>query len=275
MKNLKKSIIVTLAGVLALGIVGCSSSKEASNEKKLPTQLEQIKEKGNLVIGTSADYPPYEFHKVIDGKDEIVGFEMEMAKEIANELGVTLEIKDMKFDGLLPALKSGVVDMVVAGMSPTEERKKAVNFTDTYYNGEHTILVKKENKDKFNSIESLKDAKIGVQKSSLQEQVAADILKATNIKGLSKISDVVLELNNGNVDAIVLSKETTKGYLKQYPNIVDASIDLGKDNTEGSAIAINKTEDMSLVKEVNKAINKLVKENKINEFVEESTNLAQ
>lgn len=271
MKNLKKSIIVTLAGVLALGFVGCSSSKEA----KSSTQLEQIKEKGNLVIGTSADYPPYEFHKVIDGKDQIVGFEMEMAKEIANELGVTLEIKDMKFDGLLPALKSGVVDMVVAGMSPTEERKKAVNFTDTYYNGEHTVLVKKENLDKFNSIESVKDVKIGVQKSSLQEQIAIDKLKASNIKGLSKISDVVLELNNGNVDAIVLSKETTKGYLKQYPNIADANIDLGKDNTEGSAIAINKTEDMSLVKEVNKAINKLVKENKINKFVEESTNLAQ
>lgn len=275
MKNLKKSIIVALAGVLTLGVVGCSSSKESSGEKNSSTQLEQIKEKGNLVIGTSADYPPYEFHKVIDGKDEIVGFEMEMANEIANELGVKLEIKDMKFDGLLPALKSGVVDMVVAGMSPTEERKKAVDFTNVYYNGEHTILVKKENLDKFNTIESLKDLKIGVQKSSLQEQIATDVLKATNIKGLSKISDVVLELNNGKVDAIVLSKETTKGYLKQYPNIVDANINLGQGNTEGSAIAINKTEDTSLVKEVNKAINKLVKEDKINKFVEEATKLAQ
>lgn len=275
MKNLKKSIIVALAGVLTLGVVGCSPSKKASSENKSSTQLEQIKEKGKLVIGTSADYPPYEFHKVINGKDEIVGFEMEMAKEIAKELGVTLEIKDMKFDGLLPALKSGVVDMVVAGMSPTEERKKAVNFTDIYYNGEHTVLVKKENLDKFSSIESLKDVKIGVQKSSLQEQIATDVLKVTNIKGLSKISDVVLELNNGNVDAIVLSKETTKGYLKQYSNIVEANIDLGKGNTEGSAIAINKTEDMSLVEELNKAINKLVKENKINEFVEEATKLAQ
>ncbi len=275
MKIFKKSIVAVLVGALTLGMVGCNSSKETSNEKKTSTQLEQIKENGKLVIGTSADYPPYEFHKTIDGKDQIVGFEMEIAKEIAKDLGVELEIKDIKFDGLLPALKSGNIDMVVAGMSPTEERKKAVNFTETYYNGEHTILVKKENVNKFNSIDSLKNVKIGVQKSSLQEQIATDVLQATNIKGLGKISDVVLELVNGNVDAVVLSKETTKGYLKQYQDIVDAGIDLGDDNTEGSAIAINKAKDMSLVEEVNKSIDKLVKGDKINKFVEEATNLAQ
>lgn len=272
MKNLKKSIMIVLVGALTLGVVGCSQVKETSSDK---TQLEQIKEKGALVIGTSADYAPYEFHKIIDGKDEIVGFEMEMARQIAKDLGVELEIKDMKFEGLLPALKSGNIDMVVAGMSPTEDRKKAVSFTNIYYNGENTILVKKENLNKFNSIESLKDAKIGVQKSSLQEQVATEIIKSTNIKGLSKISDIVLELNNGNVDAVVISKSTIDGYLKQYPNILEASIDLGEDNSEGSAIAINKTEDMSLVEEVNKSIDKLIKEDKINKFVEEATKLAQ
>lgn len=273
MKKIKKSIIITLVGALTFGMVGCSSSKDTSSDNL--TQLEQVKKNGTLVIATSADYPPYEFHKEIDGKDTIVGFEISMAEEIAKELGVKLEIKDMKFDGLLPALKSGNVDMVIAGMSPTEERKKAVNFTDVYYNGEHTVLIKKENANKYNSIEDLKNAKIGVQKSSLQEQVAVDVLKATNIKGLGKISDVVLELENGNVDAVVLSKETTKGYLKQYPNIVDANVDLGSNNTEGSAIAINKSEDNSLVEETNKIINKLVEENKINEFVEEATKLAQ
>ncbi len=273
MKKIKKSIMITLVGTLTFGVVGYTSSKEDSSEHL--TQLEQVKKEGTLVVATSADYPPYEFHKEIDGKDTIVGFEMSMADAIAKELGVKLEIKDIKFDGLLPALKSGNIDMVIAGMSPTEERKKAVNFTDVYYNGEHTVLIKKENSNKYKSIEDLKNAKIGVQKSSLQEQIAVDVLQATNIKGLSKISDVVLELENGNVDAVVLSKETTKGYLKQYPNIMDANVDLGSDNTEGSAIAINKSEDNSLVEETNKIINKLVKENKINEFVEEATKLAQ
>jgi len=106
MKGLKKSIICVLAGVLSLGVVGCTS------QKKEVSKLQEIKDKGVLTIGTSADYPPYEFHKEIDGKDTIVGFDMMIAEEIAKDLGVKLEIKDMKFDGLLGALKSKNVDMV-------------------------------------------------------------------------------------------------------------------------------------------------------------------
>ena len=181
----------------------------------------------------------------------------------------------MKFDGLLGALKSGNVDIVVAGMTPTEERKQAVNFTDVYHNGEHTILVKKDNKEKYKSIEDLSKASIAVQKSSLQENIAKDVIKSANIKSLGKISDVVLELQNDNVDAVVVSKEAITGYLKQYPDILEANIDLGNDQSEGSAIAINKTDDTSLVDAINEVLNKLEKENKIEAFVEEATQLAQ
>lgn len=269
MKKLKKSIFSILVGVLSLGVVGCSSSKEDSN------QVQEIKDKGVLTIGTSADYPPYEFHKDINGKDTIVGFEMMVAEQIAKDLGVKLEIKDMKFDGLLGALKSGNVDMVVAGMSPTEERKKAVNFTNTYYNGQHTILIKEGNKNKYKAIDNLKNAKIAVQKASLQEKIAKDVIKATDIKSLGKISDVILELQNNNVDAVVVSKEAITGYLDQYPQIIESNIDLGKDKGEGSAIAIDKDEDKSLVEAVNKTLDKLQSENKIEDFVQKSTKLAQ
>jgi polar amino acid transport system substrate-binding protein len=269
MKGLKKSIICVLAGVLSLGVVGCTSQKEEVSK------LQEVKDKGVLTIGTSADYPPYEFHKEIDGKDTIVGFDMMIAEEIAKDLGVKLEIKDMKFDGLLGALKSKNIDMVVAGMTPTEERKKAVDFSDTYYNGGNIILIKKENADKYKTIQDLKEAKIGVQKASLQEGIVKDVIQATNIKSLSKISDVVLELENNNVDAVVISKETTKGYLKQYQDIVDGNIDLGEDTAEGSAIAVSKSTDKALLDEVNKVLTKLNKEDKIEEFVEKATELAQ
>lgn len=269
MKRLKKSVLLMIEGALTLGVVGCSSS---DGDK---TQLEEIKEKGVLTMATSADYPPYEFHKEINEKDTIVGFDIMIAEEVAKNLGVELEIKDMKFDGLLGALKSGNVDIVLAGMTPTEERKQAVNFTNIYHNGEHTILVKKENKEKYKSIEDLSKASIAVQKSSLQENIAKDVIKSTNIKSLGKISDVVLELQNENVDAVVVSKEAITGYLKQYPDILEASIDLGKDQNEGSAIAINKTDDTSLVDAINEVLNKLEKENKIEAFVEKATQLAQ
>lgn len=269
MEGLKKSVLLMLAGILTLGVVGCSSSEEGK------TQLEKIKEKGVLTMATSADYPPYEFHKEINGKDTIVGFDVMIAEEVAKNLGVELEIKDMKFDGLLGALKSGNVDIVVAGMTPTEERKQAVNFTNIYHNGEHTILVKKENKDKYKSIEDLSKVSIAVQKSSLQENIAKDVIKSANIKSLGKISDVVLELQNDNVDAVVVSKEAIPGYLKQYPDILDVNIDLGNNQNEGSAIAINKTDDTSLVDAINEVLSKLEKENKIEAFVEEATQLAQ
>ena len=269
MKGLKKSIVGVLVGALSLGIVGCTPQKEEVSK------LQEVKDKGVLTIGTSADYPPYEFHKKINGKDTIVGFDMMIAEEIAKDLGVKLEIKDMKFDGLLGALKSKNIDMVIAGMTPTEERKKAVDFSDTYYNGGNVILVKKENLNKYKTIQDLKDAKIGVQKASLQEGIVKDTIKATNIKSLSKIADVVLELENGNVDAVVISKETTKGYLKQYQDIDYANVDLGESTAEGSAIAVSKSEDKALLDEVNKVLTKLSKEGKIEDFVEKATELAQ
>lgn len=275
--KIKKALMGILVGVLSLGLVACSSSDNSGSgdSKKAANQLEQIQEKGKLVIGTSADYPPYEFHTVIDGKDTIVGFDVNIAEEIAKEIGVELEIKDMKFDGLLAALQGGTVDMVVAGMSPTEERKQAVNFTDTYYNGKNSVLINKANLEKYTKVEDLKDLKIGAQKSSIQESFAVDVIGATNIKALSKISDVILELKNGNVDAVVVSEQAVTGYLKQYPELVYANIDLGEDTSEGSAIAVKKSDDNSLIEASNKVLSSLKSANKIQEFVDKATELAQ
>ena len=111
-------------------MIGCGST---SNEKKdgaaKATALDATKSKGKLVVGTSADYPPYEFHKQVDGKDQIVGFDIDIAKEVAKDLGVELEVDDMSFDGLLVALQAGKVDMVFAGMTPTDERKHGIPGT--------------------------------------------------------------------------------------------------------------------------------------------------
>lgn len=273
--KLKKVLLGMLVGVLSLGFVACSSSEDKGSDAKTTTQLEQVKEKGKLVIATSADYPPYEFHKEIDGKDTIVGFDIMIAEEIAKELGVELEIKDMKFDGLLPALQSGNVDMVVAGMTATEERQQAVNFTESYYNGEISILINKKDLDKYTTLESLKSVKIGAQKASLQENFAIETIEATNMKLLSKIPDLILELKNGNVDAVVVTKQSVTGYLKQYPELTYANVNTGEYGAEGAAIAIKKSDDLSLVEKSNEVLAKLKSENKIDEFVNKATELAQ
>ena len=269
MKGLTLCALISLSTVL---FGACSNDTGASDL----SQLEQIKEAGKLVVGTSADYPPYEFHVTIDGEDQIVGFEMDMAREIANDLGVELEIKDMAFDGLLSALQAGNIDIVISGMSPTPERMEAVNFSEIYYNGVHNVLVNTEDLDTYKTIDSLKDASFAVQKASLQEAIATDVIQATDIKGLTKISDLFLELQNDRVDAIIVSQDAVPGFLAEYPNIVvNEAIDFGADFSEGSAAAVKKSEDTSLIDAVNESIEQLQADNKIEEFIQNATELAQ
>ena len=109
------------------------------------------------------DYPPYEFHKLIDGKDEIVGFDIEIAKQVAADLGVKLEIVDMKFEGLLPALVTNDIDFIVAGMVADEERAKTVDFSVPYYAAEQRMVVRLADKDKYKDPEALVGLKVGAQ----------------------------------------------------------------------------------------------------------------
>ena len=205
MKNgiVKKLIAVAAVSTIAISMVGCGSNAKKESASSKTSALEAIKSKGKLVVGTSADYPPYEFHKEIDGKDQIVGFDIEIAKQFAKDLGVELEIKDMAFDGLLVALQADKVDMIFAGMTPTDERKQNADFSDIYYTATHRFIVRSGDETAITSMEDLKGKKIGVQKGSIQEDIAKDNFDAENIKSLDKVTDLVLDLKNNKVDAIL------------------------------------------------------------------------
>lgn len=127
---MKKKINLFIIAILILSsiLVACGNEKVGNLENEDSNvetyTLEGIQKKGKLVLGTSADYPPFEFHTMIDGKDEIVGFDIEIAKYIADELGVELEIKEMEFEKLLGGLSTGMLDIVIAGMNPILKEKK-------------------------------------------------------------------------------------------------------------------------------------------------------
>lgn len=271
---LRKLIAVVAVATIAISAVGCGSSNsgdtagagdakvEATGDE---TSLEGIKSKGKLVVGTSADFPPYEFHKEIDGKDEIVGFDIDIAKEVAKDLGVELEIKDMDFDGLLVALQAGKVDMVFAGMSPTEERKQNADFTDVYYQGNHTFIMRAGEEAGMNAMEDLKGKKIGVQKGSIQEEMAKEAYGEENLKSLAKVTDLVLDLKNNKVDAILVETAVAEFNVEKNEGLALTGFTV-EDETGGSAIALKKGSD-EVVAEVNKTIQKLKDEKKIDEFV--------
>lgn len=263
----KKLIAVVAASTIAISMVGCGSTqkKEGAGTDKA-SALQQIKSKGKLVIGTSADYPPYEFHKQVDGKDQIVGFDIEIAKQFAKDLGVELEIKDMAFDGLLVALQSDKVDMVFSGMTPTEERKQNVDFSDIYYTATHRFILRSGEEASITKMEDLKNMKIGVQKGSIQEGIAKDNFDAANIKSLDKVTDLVLDLKNNKVDAVLAEKPVAEINVQKNEGIAIADKLVVEDPTGGCAIAMKKGAD-DLKTEINKTLKTLKDENKIDQLV--------
>ena len=158
--------------VLAL-LAGCGAVEEKSSTSTGSDASEKT-----LVMATSADYPPYEYVETEKG-GEIVGFDIDVANHIAKKLGYKVEIKDMDFNGLIPALDSGKADFVIAGMTPNEERKKTVDFSDEYYAAQQLIVTK----DKaIKSVEDLEGKTVGVQLASIQEKEADKLLKDHTFK---------------------------------------------------------------------------------------------
>lgn len=264
---IKKLVAVAAVVTIAISMVGCGNTqkKEGTGTDKA-SALQAIKSKGKLVVGTSADYPPYEFHKEVDGKDQIVGFDIEIAKQFAKDLGVELEIKDMAFDGLLVALQSDKVDMIFAGMTPTDERKKNVDFSDIYYTATHRFILRSGEETSITKMEDLKGKKIGVQKGSIQEGIAKDNFDAADIKSLDKITDLVLDLKNNKVDAVLAELPVAQINVEKNQGIAIADKLEVKDPEGGCAIAVKKGAS-DLQAEINKTLKTLKDEKKIDQFV--------
>lgn len=276
---LKKIIVIVAVGTLAAGIVGCGVSKteeKKDNGKEVASSdkgvtLESIKSKGKLVVGTSADYPPYEFHKEVEGKDTVVGFDISVAKEIAKDLGVELEIKDMDFDGLLVAEQASKIDLVLAGMNPTDERKENVDFSDIYYKAENGFIVRKGEEDTIKSLDDLKGKKVGVQKGSIQETYATENFKDSQLKSLGKVTDLILDLDNNKIDAILVNLPVAQVNCEKNKKLGTSPF-VVKDMEIGSAVAMKKGSS-ELQDAANSTIKRLKDEKKIDEFVIEANKL--
>lgn len=256
--GLKKLLALGLVAVLAAGLVGCGN-KSSDNSGGNQTALEQIKKNKKLVVATSPDYPPFEFMVSEGGKSKIVGADIDLAQKIADKLGVELEIKAMDFDALLPALQAGKVDMVITGMTPNEKRKKAVDFSDIYFKGENAVIVNAKDAGKFTSEDQLKKAKLGVQKGSTQETYVKDNLKVTNYKALVAVPDLIADMKNGNIDAVVLNSKVAGINVTKYDGIKiveNLKLTSGGDE-EAMAVAIKKGDNADLIKLTNEVIKEL------------------
>jgi polar amino acid transport system substrate-binding protein len=257
--EMKKAALFLAILMVAMAFAGCGAEAESS-------KVAEIKEAGQLILGTSADYPPYEFHKMIEGKDAIVGFDIMIAEKIAEDLGVELVIKDMAFDGLIAALQGGKIDLIIAGMSATPEREEAVDFSQQYYFEKQTLLIKEEKLDTYTSIASLDGIKIGVQTSSIQEGLAQEILVTSSLTSLPDIAALVLELKTGKVEGVILVKPVANGYIAQNPELMLSTIDFGEGDGASCAVA----EGSDLVEPVNKILTEIIESGELEQFVFEA-----
>lgn len=283
--KLKKLLATGLAAIMVMGLVGCSSSKgssassDASSSAAKTEKLQQVKDAGVLKVGTSAEYSPYEFHKVVDGKDKIVGFDDFVVQEIAKDMGVKVEYEDMDFDGLLGALQADKVDIVLAGMTPDPKREKSVDFSNIYYTNSNVCIVRKGKEDSIKKSEDLKDLKVGVQKGTTQADYVTNTLGISDATQLKKIPDLMLELQNGKIDVIVTGKAVAEINVKKYDNIAIGNTTVGDEVAETAAAAIKKStkdvDNTSFLKSVNDTIKRLQDSGEMDKYMQEALKLAE
>jgi len=255
---LKKVFCLFIVAAIVMSVAGCGNGDT----------MGKIEKSGKLVVGTSADYAPYEYHAMIDGKDTIIGFDISIVEEIAKDLGVQLEIVDIGFDGLLVALNTDKVDIVIAGMNPDEERRKAVDFTKIYYEAKQGVIVRTEDKDKIKSIADLSGKKVGAQLGTTQEKIAKKQMKEANLVSLGKIPDLVMELKNKKIDALVVELPVANGYTKNNNDLALSQVSI-EEESGGSAIAVKKG-NTDLLKLIDKSLDRLMSDGSIEKFVQEA-----
>ena len=218
--------------MLAAGL----NAKQVTAATKTDPTLTKIEKAGVVRVGVSPDYAPYEFHSTASGKDKIVGFDITMDKLLAKRLGVKLKLVQMDNDALLAALESGKVDLVVSGITPTPERDKMVDFTIPYFNDPNVVLVKKADKNKFKSLSSFKNAKIGAQITTIQEDQAKKYLKGATVTSLKKVTDEAAQLSQGKLDGIVVPTTTAKSYIMQDGSFAIAPVKIPGGGGESAVV---------------------------------------
>ena len=266
---MKKGFMRMVLGTMSLlALAACGNTSGTANSAATDGSsgaLQEIKDSGKLVVGTCADYPPYEWHLVQDGEDKIIGFDIDIAQTIADELGVELEVIDMDFDGLIPALSTGKVDMIIAGMNPTEERKQSVDFTDIYYTQKDALVIKSEDAKNIRSENDLKKSSLATQKATIQEEYLLGNFPDAEIKSVPKWNTAILYLVTGKADAVLMVETVARRYVEENEGLEIADFDVSSTPNE-SAIAVAKDSE-EFLDAVNDILDEMEDSGKIEELI--------
>ncbi|HDC8777083.1 TPA: ABC transporter permease subunit [Staphylococcus aureus] len=231
---------------------------------------EKIKERGELRVGLSADYAPMEFEHTVNGKTEYAGVDIDLAKKIAKDNNLKLKIVNMSFDSLLGALKTGKIDIIISGMTSTPERKKQVDFSDSYMMTKNIMLVKKDKVNEYKDIKYFNNKKVGAQKGTEQEKIAQTEIENASITSLSRLPDVILALKSGKVEGAVVEKPVAEAYLKQNPKLGISNVKFNEEEKD-TVIAVPK-DSPKLLSQINKTIKEVKDKGLIDKYMTNAAN---
>ncbi|EOT0258594.1 ABC transporter permease subunit [Staphylococcus aureus] len=231
---------------------------------------EKIKERGELRVGLSADYAPMEFEHTVNGKTEYAGVDIDLAKKIAKDNNLKLKIVNMSFDSLLGALKTGKIDIIISGMTSTPERKKQVDFSDSYMMTKNIMLVKKDKVNEYKDIKDFNNKKVGAQKGTEQEKIAQTEIENASITSLSRLPDVILALKSGKVEGAVVEKPVAEAYLKQNPKLGISNVKFNEEEKD-TVIAVPK-DSPKLLSQINKTIKEVKDKGLIDKYLTNAAN---
>lgn len=247
----KKLSILTIA-VLSIGLIlsGCGNSKQANGSQAQDNSLKEIKEKGEFVVGLDDSFPPMGFK---DDKGEIVGFDIDLAKEAAKRMGVKAVFKPVQWDGVLLSLNNKDIDVIWNGLTITDKRKEQIAFSSVYLQNKQIIVVK--NDSTIKGKKDLSGKVVGIQLGSSSETaLTADKETSSALKDTRKYSnntEALMDLNQGRVDAVIVDEVVGRYYISKKPGLYKVlDEDFGK---EDYGVGIRKS-DNSFKEELDKTL---------------------
>ena len=265
---MKKMIAMLLALVMALSLAACGEKANDGNTDNDTAKTE-------LVFGTSADYAPFEFMYPDDSGEMVYGgIDVSVAKYIADEMGLTLQVENMGFDYLLPSLDKGDFDIVLAAMEATPERLENADFSDPYYTDvPPAILVKADKADQYKTLADLNGKSVGAQTATTKLDMVNEMEGVTPV-ALQSVLDLVNELVYDKVDAILVDGGVAQQYADANPDLVICSASSELPTAEPYCIAVAKGDPKGLLDGINAALAKMASENKIETFIADADALA-
>ena len=253
---MKKIIAIALCALmLATVLCGCATTQT----------------KGKLVLGTSADYPPFEFHMLNGkGEDVIVGIDVFVAEAIAEDMGLELEIVDIGFDNLLTAMDKGQCDIVIAAMELDAERDLVADFSEPYYfDLPPMIVVRADDAANFTGLESFNGLVVGAQTSTTKEDIVTNDLTGAELLSLAAVNDLVNNLVYGKCSALVLDGAVAKQYTENNPNLVVLE-DISLGDAAPYRVAVKEGDPKDLLESINKTLAKILSDGTMDAYIDQA-----